>query len=73
MAYVAVHAASAAPKGVFAALSTLRVRIERAIRRHVEYARTLDELSQLTDRDLEDLGFLRCDLRRIAREAADTI
>ena len=72
MAYVATHAAHA-PKGFFAALSALRVRIDAAIRRRVEYARTLDELNQLTDRELNDLGFSRCDLRRIAREAADKI
>jgi uncharacterized protein YjiS (DUF1127 family) len=72
MAYVATNVAHA-PKGFLAALSALRARIDTAIRRRVEYARTLDELNQLTDRELNDLGFSRCDLRRIAREAADKI
>ena len=31
---------------------------------------TLSELSQLTDRDLADLGLYRADLRRVARDAA---
>jgi len=73
MAYISAPAASAAPKGVFAAFAALRARLDAAIRRRVEYARTLDELSQLTDRELNDLGFSRCDLRRVAREAADKL
>ena len=34
------------------------------------YRNTLDELTQLNDRDLADLGLHRADLRRVAREAA---
>jgi uncharacterized protein YjiS (DUF1127 family) len=70
---MAYAVSTAAPKGFIAALSALRARIDRAVRRHVEYSRTLDELSALTDRELADLGFSRFDLRRLAREAADRI
>jgi len=34
------------------------------------YRRVVHELSFCTDRDLRDLGFERCDIPRIAREAA---
>lgn len=33
------------------------------------YRRTHDELSQLTDRELIDLGFTRHDINRVARQA----
>lgn len=35
------------------------------------YRRTLDELAQLSDRDLADLGMHRSLIREVAREAAD--
>jgi uncharacterized protein YjiS (DUF1127 family) len=35
------------------------------------YRRTLDELAQLSDRDLADLGMHRSLIRDVAREAAD--
>ena len=35
------------------------------------YRRTMDELSQLSDRDLADMGMHRSLIRDIAREAAD--
>ncbi len=35
------------------------------------YVRTRDELMQLGDRDLADLGIPRSDIKRLAREAAD--
>ena len=34
------------------------------------YRTTLNELTELSDRDLADLGLHRADLRRVAREAA---
>ncbi len=34
------------------------------------YSRTVSELGSLTDRDLADLGIARCDIPRLAREAA---
>ncbi|MEM8916850.1 MAG: DUF1127 domain-containing protein [Pseudomonadota bacterium] len=36
---------------------------------HVEYKRTLDELRRLSDRELEDIGIARYDIRAIARGA----
>ena len=32
----------------------------------IKYQRTVKELESLTDRDLNDLGISRCDIRRIA-------
>lgn len=34
------------------------------------YRRALNELEIHTDRELADLGFMRCDLPRIARESS---
>lgn len=39
-------------------------------RRRALFARTVDELTHLTDRDLADLGIPRADIRAVAREAA---
>lgn len=36
------------------------------------YRSTFNELSSLTDRDLNDLGISRADIGRISREAAET-
>ncbi|MEM7025555.1 MAG: DUF1127 domain-containing protein [Pseudomonadota bacterium] len=35
------------------------------------YRQTVDELSQLTDAELEDIGLLRVDIHKVARAAAD--
>lgn len=35
-----------------------------------KYQRTLNELELMTERELNDLGFTRYDIKRIAREAA---
>ncbi|MDE2790356.1 MAG: DUF1127 domain-containing protein [Paracoccaceae bacterium] len=43
----------------------------RAWRWQVSFRRTLEELNRLSDRDLADLGIVRADLVRVAREAAD--
>jgi len=37
------------------------------------YNITYQELTQLTDRDLADLGMMRGDLSRIAKDAADDV
>ncbi len=49
---------------------------EHAFRRFVEavrlrrlYWKSVDEMRQLDDRTLADLGIARCDIQRIAREA----
>mgnify|MGYP001812053894 CR=1 FL=1 len=39
--------------------------------RRKSYNQTVFELSWCSDRDLSDLGIARCDIRRLAREAAD--
>ncbi|MEO1018118.1 MAG: DUF1127 domain-containing protein [Pseudomonadota bacterium] len=33
------------------------------------YRETVNELERLTDRELEDIGVLRVDIRRLARQA----
>ena len=40
------------------------------LRKAALYARTVNELNALSDRDLADLGIGRGDVRRLAREAA---
>jgi len=35
------------------------------------YSRTMSELGNLSNRELSDLGIARCDIPRLAREAAD--
>ena len=48
--------------------------LQNAAARHAKhrvYKQTLNELSQLSDRDLTDLGFRRVDLKSIARDAAE--
>ncbi len=35
-----------------------------------KYSRTVAELESLSNRDLDDLGFSRGDIKRIARQAA---
>lgn len=40
--------------------------------RRAAYRATVDELSRLDDRELDDLGISRCDIYRIAEEAAAT-
>ena len=44
---------------------------ELMVRRRVERT-TYFELSKLSDNELYDLGIARCDIRRIAQEAAKT-
>jgi uncharacterized protein YjiS (DUF1127 family) len=48
----------------------LNARIRDAVARHRVFTRTYDELAALTNRDLSDLGIARCDIRRIALDAA---
>jgi uncharacterized protein YjiS (DUF1127 family) len=44
-------------------------RMMRALEQRKQYARTVAELSQLSDRDLDDLGVHRADIHAIARES----
>lgn len=41
--------------------------IGSSLRRYHLYHRTVAELSALGDRDLADLGIMRCDIREVAR------
>lgn len=49
----------------------LRERIALIRVRRAAYNQTWDELSCLTDRELNDIGFARHDIRRVAHEVAD--
>ena len=40
------------------------------IRAHKRYRQTVRELSELSDRELTDLGIVRFDIARVAREGA---
>jgi len=44
--------------------------LSRRYRRWKVYSRTVTELQGLSNRELADLGIARCDIQRIAREAA---
>ncbi|MBL3551348.1 DUF1127 domain-containing protein [Rhodovulum sulfidophilum] len=61
----------AAPNAAFIArLSALAEDIRQAGRRYGIRRQTIRELSALSDRDLKDLGILRCDIGAIATEAS---
>lgn len=38
------------------------------IKRYQNYRKTVSELSKMSDRDLNDIGITRCDIRDIARD-----
>ena len=44
--------------------------LSEAVARRSAFARTRDELSRLSDRELDDLGLTRWDIERVARESA---
>ena len=56
---------------VVGTLSQYASRISAGLAWSRTFRETYDELSKLSDRELNDLGFSRGDLTRIAREAAD--
>jgi len=41
---------------------------KRWLAKRNRYARTFNELSMLTDRELGDIGITRCDIPRISKE-----
>jgi uncharacterized protein YjiS (DUF1127 family) len=43
--------------------------ISQKVRQQLRYNRTVNELSMLSDRDLQDLGVNRYDIERIARDS----
>ena len=51
-------------------IRTFRASLADRAARYKLYRRTLDELAQLSDRDLSDLGLARSDVARVAEEAA---
>lgn len=52
------------------AIAALRIRHAAWTRRRAAYLQTWRELDSLSDRELNDIGFSRHDIARIAREAA---
>lgn len=48
--------------------------LRRQLEIHRVYKQTYEELMSLTNRELDDIGIARCDIRTIARETArDTV
>jgi len=61
---------SDAAERLFWAPTTLFEGLRQAMRRRQIFLRTCRELEACTDRQLEDMGISRYDIRSIAREAA---
>ena len=66
MAYAATNTTG----GIAGRLSALSAAITERLARHRVYNQTFRELSQLSGRDLADLGIHRSQIKRIAYEAA---
>ena len=61
-------------RGEFRETSRLDALLNRLQRRwdvHMTYRRTVEELQQLSDRELNDIGISRFDIRAIARQSAE--
>ncbi|CAD0185827.1 hypothetical protein RUESEDTHA_02727 [Ruegeria sp. THAF57] len=54
--------------GLTARIATLVARIKEAYTLRAEYNRTYSELQSLSDRELNDIGVRRCDIRDIAQK-----
>ncbi len=54
--------------GLSARIATLFIKVKEAYALRTEYNRTYSELQGLTDRELNDIGVRRCDIKDIARE-----
>ena len=52
--------------------STLIDSMRKSAQRRKIYLSTCRELEACSDRELDDIGIARADIRRLAREAADT-
>lgn len=61
---------SAGP-GLFSAFDRARLAVRAARARRAAFLRTYNELDNLTDRELSDLGLSRADIGRVARSAAE--
>jgi uncharacterized protein YjiS (DUF1127 family) len=69
MAYIT---GTAAPSfGLAEKFAALRARMREARRTRAIYRQTLEELSQLSERDLADLGLHRSQIRTVAQQAAE--
>ncbi|MBN2761251.1 MAG: DUF1127 domain-containing protein [Rhodobacteraceae bacterium] len=62
--------AAIAQTGIFARLKGLRDTLRTVMEQRAVYARTLQELQALSNRELADLGIHRSEIPRIAAEAA---
>ena len=69
MAYVNSRSASASISDRF---GNILKSVKAAVERRRVYARTVQELSSLSDRDLTDMGISRLAIVDVAREAAYT-
>lgn len=52
-------------------LQALIARLQRRLTAYRLYRETYEELQLLSDRDLNDIGIARCDIRKIARQTAE--
>ncbi len=68
MAYV--NSTPMARKGFFDRFSIVKDNVLTAIRQRRIYERTVTELNNLTDRELNDLGISRFSIPELARESA---
>lgn len=66
MSYAPTTMSTAAP----VSFSPLQ-RAWRAVMRHITYTQTVRALSQLSDRQLQDIGIHRGEIRALAQDAAD--
>ena len=57
--------------GFGAFYTNLRLWVSHRVGRRRNYLQAMRELSLCSDRDLADIGITRCDIRRIALEAAE--
>lgn len=55
------------PSSVGAWLHSLVVRFESWRERRRQYLATVKELNSLSDRELDDIGVVRCDIKTVAR------
>ncbi|KUJ76706.1 DUF1127 domain-containing protein [Ruegeria profundi] len=66
MAYTATS--SGRGFSVAASLSKFVAQVRKSFALRAEYSRTYSELQGLTDRELNDIGVRRCDIKDIARD-----
>jgi uncharacterized protein YjiS (DUF1127 family) len=63
------HSVLSAGNATFGNSDGFFARLRRNVAEYRQYLRTLDELSSLDDRDLQDLGISRFDVKTIAWES----